>query len=82
MFHKLILSFDEELLFTTESRLLTTQGKRRFESIVGKGENAVKQHFSAFPTMFPSLSNRDIIILVAFELFSANAFNLVQSKIL
>ena len=37
--------------------------------------------FSSSPTIFSILSQREIIILAAFNLSSANAFNLVQSKI-
>ena len=34
--------------FTTQSRLLTTLGKKPFENIVRKGENAGNQHFLLF----------------------------------
>ena len=36
----------------------------------------------SFPTMVPTLAKQEIIILAAFKLSSANAFSLVQSKIL
>ena len=39
-------------LFTTQSRLLTTLGKKPFENIVGKGENAGNQHFLLLPQCF------------------------------
>ena len=39
-------------LFTTQSPLLTTLGKKPVENIVGKGENAGKQHFLLFPQCF------------------------------
>ena len=38
--------------FTTQSRCLMTLGKRAFENIVGKGENAGNQHFLIFPQFF------------------------------
>ena len=48
--------------------------------MVGKGENAGNQHFLLFPTMFSTVSRREIIILVTFVLSSANALNLVDSE--
>ena len=39
-------------LFTTQSQLLTTQCKKAFENIVGKGENAGNQHFLLLPQCF------------------------------
>ena len=39
-------------LFTTKSQPLTTLGKKPFENIVGKGENAGNQHFLIFPQCF------------------------------
>ena len=68
--------------FTTQSRLLMTLWKNPFENIVGKGENAGNQHFLLFPTMFSTLSFREIIILAKFKLPSGNTFNLGQFKIL
>ena len=47
-----------------------TPRKKPFENIVGKGENAA------------TLAKTEIIILATFILLSANAFNLVTSKIL
>ena len=49
-----------------------TSGKEAFENIV--------QTISPFPTMFSTLSKTEIF--VTFNLSSANAFNLDQSKIL
>ena len=50
---------------------------------MGKGEIACTSN-SLFPTMFNSLSETEIIIIifffVTFNLSSANAFNLVWSK--
>ena len=40
------------------------------------------QAISPVPTMFSTLSKREIIIFVTFNSSSANAFNLDQSKIL
>ena len=40
------------------------------------------QAISPFSTMFSTLSKTEIVIFVTFNLLSANAFNLVWSKIL
>ena len=56
--------------FATQCRLLTTL------------RNALETAFSSFPTVFSTLSKREIVILVTFNLSSADAFNLVMSKIL
>ena len=45
-------------------------------------EKLLVQAISPFPTMFSTLSKTEIIVFVAFNLSSANAFNLVWSKIL
>ena len=55
--------------------------KKVFENTVGKGANAGNQLFLLFP-VFSTLSRREIIILTTFNLLSANAFNVVMSKIL
>ena len=47
---------------------------------MGKGENAGNQHFLQIPTMFSTLSKREIIITAAFNLSSASTFNLELSK--
>ena len=73
---------EKGLLFTTESRLLTTLKKKALENTVGIEENAGNQHFLLFPTVFSSLPQREIVILARFNLSSANALNLVMSKIL
>ena len=70
------------LLFTRQSRLLTTLKKKPFENTMGKGENASNQHSLFFPTVFSILSRREIIILATCNLLSANAFNLDTSKML
>ena len=44
---------------------------------MGKGENALNQHF---PAIFSTLSKTQIIILATYNLSSANALNLVLSK--
>ena len=61
-----------------------TVTKRPFENIEGKGENAGNQHFLlfAFPTMFPTHPITNLYFSITFNLSSANAFNLDQSKIL
>ena len=38
--------------FTTQSGLLTKLRNKSFENIMGKGENAGKQHFLLFPQFF------------------------------
>ena len=55
-------------------------GKKPFEK--EKKEKLLVQAISPFPTMFSTLSKTEIIIFVTFNLSSANAFNLVWSKIL
>ena len=59
-----------------------TLDKRSLENTEGKGENAGNQHFLLFSTVFSTLSKRENVILATFKLSSANAFNLVMSKIL
>ena len=56
-------------------------GKEAFEIFVGKGDIACTSNFS-FPTIFSTLSKTELIIFVTFNLSSANALNLVWSKIL
>ena len=51
-----------------------------FENIVGKGEKAGNQHFLIFPAVFSTRSKTEMIILATFDLSSANALNLAQSK--
>ena len=58
-----------------------TLKKKALENTVERGENAGNQHFLFFP-VFSSLWKREIIILAMFNLSSANAFNLITSKIL
>ena len=48
----------------------------------GKRRKCWKPAFSPFPTVFSNLTRREIIILTASNLSSANAFNLDQAKIL
>ena len=53
--HEIFYHFKDKFIwspFTTQSRLLTTPKKKPFENIVGKGENAGKQHFLLFPQCF------------------------------
>ena len=74
-----ICRFVKSQFFTTQSRLLTTQGKKPFENIVGKGENAGNQHFLLFP-QFSTLSKTNPIIS-ATPKTSALALNLDIPKI-
>ena len=57
------------------------QIEESFENKVGKGENAGNHHFLLFP-VFSTQSKKEIFILAMFYLLSANAFNLITSKIL
>ena len=68
-------------LFTSQSQLLTTLKKKPFENIVGKGENAVNQHFLLFPQCFLPFSKYISFFKPHFLLLSANAFNLKWPKI-
>ena len=55
--------------------------EKDLENTMGTEENAGPSIFS-FPTVFSTLSKREILILATFDLSSANAFKLVKSKIL
>ena len=77
-----VRSLQDVKSLSTQSRILTTLRKKAFENIVGKGENAGNQHFLLCPTMFSTLSEREIIISAIFIMLSANAFNVDKSKIL
>ena len=58
-------------------------GKKPFEHIEGKGENAGNQHFLIFPQCFqPSITDKNHLLKSTFMLSSANALNFDQSKIL
>ena len=69
-------------LFTTQSRLLMALKWKPFENIVGKGENAVKQHFLPFPQCFLpfpkqiSIFQRNLILsqTTNFRLFQTERF--------
>ena len=50
------------LLFTAQSRLLTTLYKKPVENIAGKGENAGNQHFLLFPQCFQAFPNQISIL--------------------
>ena len=52
----------------------------RVKNIVGKRRNCLYKQFLLFPTMFFTLSKKEIIIFVTFNLSSANAFNLAWYK--
>ena len=58
-----------------------TLGKKPFENIVGKGEIAYTSNFSLSHNIFYFIKDRNYHF-VTFNLSSANAFNLVWSKIL
>ena len=51
-----------------------------FENFLPFSSNLKLKQHSLFPTMFCTLLNSQIIILVTFELSCANALNLVYSK--
>ena len=64
--------------FTTQSQLLKILIKKPFEHIVGKGENADKQHFLLFLHVF--YPSQKFHFSSSIILSSANAFNLNQFK--
>ena len=77
------------LAFTRQFRLLSfyntiptfnDPGKKAIENIVGKGENAGKQHFLLFPQCFYTLSQTNFSISATFKFSSANALNLDKSN--
>ena len=55
--------------------------QRAFENIVGKGENAGKQHFLLFPQCFLPFPNH-VLILYTFNMSSAKTLNFDQFKLL
>ena len=66
-----------------QSQLLTSLKKKALENTVGKREHTYWfPAFSHFPTEFSAVSKSEITILATFNFSSANAFNLVISKIL
>ena len=67
------LPHDDEFLRAWEKSLMETLWEK---------EKFLVQAMSPFPTMSSTLSKREIIIFVTFNFLSANAFNLVWSKIL
>ena len=67
--------FSRLVLQTCKKQVLFGKGlKKPFETFVSKVA------FSPFPTMFSALSEIGILILSTFNLESANALNLVQTK--
>ena len=54
--------------------------KKHFKNTEGKGENAGTQHFLLFLQCFLPYQKTEIIILATFNLSSATALNLVQTK--
>ena len=56
--------------------------KRSLLKTLWEKEKLFVQAISPFPTMFSTVSKTEIIIFVTFNLSSANAVNLVWSKIL
>ena len=53
------LLFKKNEPLTTRSQLSTTLKQMHFENIVEKVENAGNQHFSPFPAMFSTYSNKN-----------------------
>ena len=70
------------LTFYHTSQILMTLKKKALENTVKKGENDGKPAFSPLPTVFSTLSKREIVTLATFNFLSAYAFSLVTSKIL
>ena len=50
------------LLFTTQTYLLKSPRQDPFENIVGKGENAVYQHFLLFPQCFQPYQRQNSLL--------------------
>ena len=67
-------------LFTTQSRLLTTQKKELFENIEGKGENTGNKHFLLFRQCFFPSQFEFQFLSQFFSCLQINAFSLDQSK--
>ena len=61
---------------------MTGQGKETFLKTLWEKEKLLVQAISPFHTRFSTLSKTEMIIFVTYHLPSANAFNLVWSKIL
>ena len=57
-----------------------TLKRKPFENIVGKGENVGNLHFLLFPQCFLPPPKTNFNFSAEFDLSSANAFNLDQSK--
>ena len=64
----------------TQPCLQATLGEQLFENIVETGDDAGKQYFLLLPTMFSTLSKKEITTLSKFNLLYANSLNLVQPK--
>ena len=77
-----MLSFGKEL--TLYRSILTFNNLREegFGKHYGQNRKCWKPAFSPLPTVFSTLSRREITILAIFDLCIANAFNMVTSKIL
>ena len=77
-----ILSFGKGLTHSHTMTPFDASGKEAFGKHCGKWRNCLYKQFLLFPQCFLSQSKTDIIIFVTFNLSSANAFNLVWSRIL
>ena len=75
---KILLSGKELTCYHT---ILAVPGKKPFEHIVGKGENADNQHFLLFQQCFLPYQRKNAL-LAALRLSSASTFNLDRSKTL
>ena len=64
-----------------EKSLENDPGKKPFENIVGKGENAGIQHFLLYPQCFLPFQTPKIITLVTLNLSSAKRLEFCASKI-
>ena len=51
-----------------------TLKKKAVENTVAKGENAGHQHFFPFPTVFSTLSSREIVILATIVIYMCFLF--------
>ena len=69
-------------LFTAQSRLLTTLGKRTYENVVGKEENAGNNHFLPFPQCFLPCQRHFFAILAPISIVVCKCFEFGKSNVL
>ena len=57
------------VIHTTQIQLLTSQRKKTFENIVGKGENVGNQNFLLFPLCFLPFSKQILIFIIEYYIY-------------